>query len=692
MAKLAAGLLVVFAITALAQDQGRIFRTEANYVHVDVFPTTRGVPVADLKQEDFELLEDKVPQKIDAFEHFVVRGNAPEALRREPRTVAESRAMLQTTHGRVFVLFLDFYHVEDTISMQIRQPMINSLDRLLADGDLLAVMTPGMRASDLSFTAKTGSVAETLSTVWGHRDRVGNQDPEDANYKACYPGFPCPGGLADELIDRRREKMTLDALEDLVQYLRGVREERTAVLAITDGWRLFEPNEASLQPVGVYCKGPTTGTPAIGVDPRTGRFGNLPSDLVLPASQCEIDRGQLLRLDNARRVRDIGNEANRANVSFYPIDPRGLVASDQYMQSAGLPDVDAHTTLISPRADAAILAARLSSLRTLALDTDGTAIVATNDIAAGLRKVAEDLSSYYLLGYYSTGKLDGKFHAISVRVKRPGVDVRARRGYLASTARATEIAPIALLEPAAAARASETAVIAAALAPLGRYSGDLPMLSRAVAAWRPDGTAAIWTEAEFTGPEWKSGGQVDVTLIGADRQSRASAHVELAAGVRSFTVQLKPSDAVPAGDYSIVMRARAADTNASPSNETLRFVVPPAPEISGAVFLRRGPTTGNKELPTADARFRRTDQIRVEIPTTESAAGVARLLDRTGKTIPVPVQASVREDADGTRWRSAQLTLAPLAPGDYVIEIGSGASAGPSPDPARALVAFRVIP
>ena len=36
------------------------------------------------------------------------------------------------------------------------------------------------------------------------------------------------------------------------------------------------------------------------------------------------------------------------------------------------------------------------------------------------------MSSYYLLGYYSTGKLDGKFHAISVRIKRPGVQVRCR--------------------------------------------------------------------------------------------------------------------------------------------------------------------------------------------------------------------------------------------------------------------------
>ena len=52
-----------------------------------------------------------------------------------------------------------------------------------------------------------------------------------------------------------------------------------------------------------------------------------------------------------RRIRDIGNEANRANVSFYPIDPRGLVLSEQDMQPLGIPNIDLHTSPVSTRAD-----------------------------------------------------------------------------------------------------------------------------------------------------------------------------------------------------------------------------------------------------------------------------------------------------------------------------------------------------
>src|SRR4029078_2149571 len=83
--------------------------------------------------------------------------------------------------------------------------------------------------------------------------------------------------------------------------------------------------------------------------------------------------------------------------------------------------------------DLARLRARTEMLRTLADGTDGVAVVNTNDLGGAMKRIVDDLSNYYLLGYYSTGRLDGRFHPISVRVKRPGVRVRARRGYLAAT-------------------------------------------------------------------------------------------------------------------------------------------------------------------------------------------------------------------------------------------------------------------
>src|SRR6185295_15066709 len=138
-------------------------------------------------------------------------------------------------------------------SHNIRQPLVDALDKLIGPDDLVAVMTPNMSASDITFARKTTTIAGFLARywTWGERNQLITKDPVEDNYRLCYPGNGpdrfCSDddrGVADEMIERRREKLTLDALHDLVRYLRGVREERKAVLVITDGWRLFPPNHA----------------------------------------------------------------------------------------------------------------------------------------------------------------------------------------------------------------------------------------------------------------------------------------------------------------------------------------------------------------------------------------------------------------------------------------------------------------
>src|SRR5437667_2770060 len=134
------------------------FRTEANYVRVDVFPTKDGVPIPDLTQGDFDVLENGAPQRIEQFEHVVIRGNIPQDLRAEPNTVAESRAMAASARARVFVVFLDTYHVDVAASHNIRKPLTDALDRLIGQDDLVGVMTPEMAATDVTFARKTTTI------------------------------------------------------------------------------------------------------------------------------------------------------------------------------------------------------------------------------------------------------------------------------------------------------------------------------------------------------------------------------------------------------------------------------------------------------------------------------------------------------------------------------------------------------
>jgi hypothetical protein len=105
---------------------------------------------------------------------------------------------------------------------------------------------------------------------------------------------------------------------------------------------------------------------------------------------------------------------------------------------------------------------------------------------------------------------------------------------------------------------------------------------------------------------------------------------------------------------------------------------------SDALLVRRGVTTGNREVRTADVRFRRTEQVGVDLPSTTSEPAQARLLGRNGQPLPLPVTVAVRDDPDGSRWHTARVSLAPLAPGDYVLEMTTGSE--------TKLVGFRIIP
>ena len=681
------------ASSAGPQEPQPTFRTEANYVRVDVYPTRNGVSLTDLQKDDFEILEEGAPQAIDAFEHVRVTGNVPQELRREPSSVAESRAMLENPRARVFILFLDYYHVDVGGSSNMREKLVDALDRFLGPEDLFAVMTPEMSARDLSFARKTTTTRGMLEKywTWGERDQLIAKDPQDEQYRQCYPALdPKPGcmdakGIAEEMIERRREKLTMDALQDLVKYLRGAREERKAILVLSNGWRLFRPNQSLSRTAN--CT-PPSALPPTGIDPRTGRIttGTATGRPESTQAACDIDRMRLAQIDNDQEFRDIRQEANRSNVAFYPIDPRGLTSFDEPIMKLGT--AGPPPPAVPPSVDRAQLRGRLESLRTLAVDTDGLAIVQTNDLERGFQRIIADLSSYYLLGYYSDRRMDGRFHAIRVRVKRPGVQLRARSGYLAP--RAAEVTAAANRAKADAAPALDPAAlearaVEAALAPINSQVRDRAVYLQAVAGWRPGGAAAVWAVGEVSAaPNWKAGADVDVMLVGKGGETLDARKVDVPAGTRHFAAAFAPPAGLEPGDYTVNVRARGRALDVGPITASLSVSLRAAPMASDAVLVRRGVTTGSREVRTADVRFRRTEQVGIDLPSTSTEPAQARLLGRNGQPLALPVVVAIRDDPDGSRWQTARVSLAPLAPGDYVLEMTSGSE--------KKLVGFRIIP
>jgi VWFA-related protein len=630
-----------------------------------------------------------------------VRPPGDQESRIEPSTVEQSRQATADPRARVFVIFLDTHHITFEGANMTRRPIVQFLDRVIGQDDLVAVMTPEMAAADITFGRKTTVIAKMLDDtwMWGRRDLRVVEDPRERSYDVCFPDMPPAGplspnteGIAYEMAQRRREKLTFDALEDLIRHLGGVREERKAVLTVSEGWRLYGVNRRlATQPKNTDVP---TGDPIyVGPDGklRRGRDPRETSDTASQA-QCEAERNALAEWDGRREFYDLFDRANRGNVSFYTIYARGLAVSDEQIDLRRRRTTDGGGSRIgnhdTPTNDSQVLRSRLDSLLALSQNTDGLAVQNTNAIESAMQRIVSDLTSYYLVGYYSSNpKIDGKFREISVRVKRPGVKVRARRGYRAPTAEQ-------LTEAAAAEKAKPTAAVSKAFDTVAAVSPRSQLRIRA-ASWHGTGAAesaaAVWIVGEVDYRvrkelSWSAGAAAEVLVVSASGVDVASKTIDMPAGVGAFALRVPDVGGLPPGEYAVRVKVKPKQDDSLPVADAARVIVSAeAPRIGESLLSRRGPTTGPKFAATADPRFQRSERIRVEHPTTAAGTATGRLLDRAGQPLNIPVQVTERQDPSGEfRWLMAEAALAPLAPGDYAIEVVL--------DDQKGLTAFKVVP
>jgi VWFA-related protein len=693
-------LLAAWTIAAgvPARAQTPTFRRGANYVRVDVYPTDRNGIVADLRQDEVELLEDGVPQKIEQFELVRIPPGGPEAARVEPNSIRASRQAAADPRARVFVIFFDTLNVDDQTPDRVRTPLREFLDEALGPDDLVAVMAPGMSASNLAFTRRTTILDALLNETGFASWKVqswNNLDPTEEHYQKCYP----TGQTALEMMVRRREQLTFAALEDLVTGLGELREERKTVMVITSGWLLFNQNQTLVE------RHPPL-PPNIGDRLRGGR-GSTGTDLVTSIEQddCARDLMALSAVDNSNRIRRLAEMANRQNVSFYPIDPivstspclqgssvlHGLPLQEQLRAAYGSMTGCNGSTATLPRTTTFQNVTHLqqeSSLRALAEDTDGVAIVNTANVAAPMRRIIADTSAYYLLGYQSTnGALDGRYRKISVRVKRPGIDVRARRGYQALSA--AEMRTAARPAPAPA-RAPDA--VARALTRLNSMSARAPVMLR-TAVWTREGSGidpgGIWIVGELgselrAAAAWRTGARARVLLTMDSGAAIGPLTGELSGTPPVFMIRVPETTPLTPGAYSVrVTLSNSATGDTVSDSAPLAVAMTPA-ALGEPLVFRRGVAASAQPSPTADAQFRRSERLHVELPTSSSEDVAGRLLDSLGKPLAIPVTTSRRRDGKGAfDWVLSDVALSPFAPGDYVLELTQGGTSQ--------VLAFKVI-
>jgi VWFA-related protein len=384
--------------------QQPVFRGGIDFVRVDVIVSDKKAqPVTNLTQADFEVLEDGKPVPIEQFKLIKVDGNAkpggppPKQIRN--RNDEELEAARDDV--RIFVFFMDDYHVRRGNSMSVRFPLTRFIQQQLRPTDLVGIMYPLMPVSDLLLSRNHETIANAINTFEGRKFDYTPRNIVEQNY-ARY---------STDQVERIRNDVVMGALQGLAIRLGSLREGRKSIVFVSEGFTAMLPPQMRRMDASQPENPIETASAARAQD-----------------STREITNEWFGQMDVYSRLRDVYDVANRNNTAVYSLDPRGLAVFEY-----GLDDISGSPPSFAT--DRRALQMTQDTLRVISEETDGRAIVNRNTLEQGLADMVRDSSYYYLLGYTSTKTgNDGKFHPITVRVKRGGVDVRARKGYWALTA------------------------------------------------------------------------------------------------------------------------------------------------------------------------------------------------------------------------------------------------------------------
>jgi VWFA-related protein len=462
-----------------------------------------------------------------------------------------------------------------------------------------------------------------------------------------------------QTIEMIRRQVSLTAIRGICTKLGSLREGRKSLILVSEGYTaLLPPQLRSNLPGGMAMPGDLTR------DPFAAE--NNPME----------DRAKFsAETDMQQELRDVFDACNRNNTSIYALDPRGL--------SAGEFDV---STNISIRTSQDYLNSSLNTLRELADNTDGRAIVNRNDLGKAMTQIIRDSSAYYLVGYTTQAPTDGKFHELTVRVKRPGVQVRARRGFWAFT---NEDVARAVAGPRVGPPPAITKALAS-IAPMtnrryirtwiGNEKGDNGK-TRLTLLWEPlPPTPGVRRDEPRRVTVLATSPSGDIVYRGRVPAEMAQAG---SGGVVSFDA--------PPGNLDVRLTIEG-DGTGTLDVEDRKLDVPDfsAPDVvisTPKVWVGRNArdfaamTSAAPPPPVATREFRRTDRllIKFEVAVPSGTPTVtAQLLNQQGtKIVDVPLK-------DGT---TIDLPLANLAAGQYLLEI---VATGGGDKAVSELIAFRL--
>src|SRR5205807_7689855 len=227
-----------------------------------------------------------------------------------------------------------------------------------------------------------------------------------------------PSGAEGPSEVRYRAHVAFSTVNDLLNNLDSVHNRRKALIYVSDGYD-FNPFQdarlGTMDPNSPFAQNEF----ARAQNQVNQQNGSSTAD---PLTQQQKQSEEFADADLARELAELTRTANRANTTIYTIDPRGLV---------GMPDLDQN---VDPQQWNEVIRKSQDSLRVLADETGGIAVVNQNDFDKALKRIDADSSHYYVLGYYSTNPdPTHRRRTIEVHVTRPNITVQSRKEYVLKT-------------------------------------------------------------------------------------------------------------------------------------------------------------------------------------------------------------------------------------------------------------------
>ena len=395
-------------------DQPTVFRSGITLVTTDVIVRDgNGVFLPDLTVDDFQVFEDDVPQDVESL--VLIHGGRvfnqllPPPPPQEGIVLPPTRARNDTA-GRIFVLFVDDLHIVTRDTPRMREVFSQVADNLIHEGDLFAIVSTGPSSIRVDMTYDRSRLAQTTDLITGDgfspnelisTVAAGSRGPAELNWRA---------------------HTAFKAAAEIIKALEGIPNRRKSFIYFSGGYDFNPFEHERIFGAGVIYGDMRRSGPLYGFGGSRERvssmYEGIEDPMMDPFEQISRQGAVFADFELAMEISELTKIANRANVSFYTIDPRGLIAGPDPDYIGGMEYWNDYQFTTQ------------NSLRSLAELTGGKAIVNRNDFDDAFREIDAETSDYYVVGFYSSNP-DPTFRTRRLRVdiNREDVNVQHRTHY-----------------------------------------------------------------------------------------------------------------------------------------------------------------------------------------------------------------------------------------------------------------------